>query len=95
MSTALAHHVVCSPNKLWRCFVFSWGRLACRHPYKVILVSLLLCGAACAGFAFYSMETDDELLWTPFGSPVSSLAVESPLTHRVETHATRRYACYA
>jgi hypothetical protein len=58
---------------LWLLFiVISWGRLACRHPYKVILLSLLLCGAACAGFAFYSMETDDELLWTPFGSPVSS-----------------------
>jgi hypothetical protein len=54
-----------------------WGQLACEHPYLVILVSVILCGAACGGFGFYSMETDDELLWTPFGSPVSYILMYS------------------
>ena len=40
------------------------------HPWLVILFSLLLCGALSGGLLFWDQETDQELLWTPYGSPV-------------------------
>ena len=61
----------------------------CGRPYLVILMSVLLCGVACAGFGFYNMETDDELLWTPFGSPAS--VHDSTLFQRFCTNFSRKF----
>ena len=47
-----------------------WGLLVVSHPWLVILFSLLLCGALSGGLLFWDQETDQELLWTPYGSPV-------------------------
>jgi len=48
---------------------YRWGLLVVRHPWLVILFSLLLCGALSGGLLFWHQETDQELLWTPYGSP--------------------------
>ena len=47
-----------------------WGLLVVSHPWLVILFSLLFCGALSGGLLFWDQETDQELLWTPYGSPV-------------------------
>ena len=47
-----------------------WGLLVVSHPWLVILFSLLLCGGLSGGLLFWQQETDQELLWTPYGSPV-------------------------
>ena len=47
-----------------------WGLLVVSHPWLVILSSLLLCGGLSGGLLLWDQETDQELLWTPYGSPV-------------------------
>ena len=46
------------------------GHLIGKHPWMTILLSLLLCVACSCGMIMWYQVTDDELLWTPYGSPV-------------------------
>ena len=42
-----------------------------RYPWPTILASLALCAVCSGGLAFWNPVTDDEVLWTPYGSEVS------------------------
>ncbi|TRY79298.1 hypothetical protein TCAL_08847, partial [Tigriopus californicus] len=50
------------------CF-FRLGLLIGNHPWKTVIGALLLCAVCSSGMAFWLQITDDELLWTPYGSP--------------------------
>eukprot|EP00095_Tigriopus_kingsejongensis_P006955 maker-scaffold406_size180810-snap-gene-0.19 protein:Tk06955 transcript:maker-scaffold406_size180810-snap-gene-0.19-mRNA-1 annotation:"hypothetical protein TRIADDRAFT_52362" len=48
---------------------FRLGYLIGSHPWKTIIASLLLCAVCSSGMSVWLTVTDDELLWTPYGSP--------------------------
>ena len=50
--------------------VFSFGLWIGRNPYKTILGSLLFCAVCSSGMLTWYTLTDDEYLWTPYGSEV-------------------------
>ena len=41
-------------------------------PRVTVLVSVLVCGAFTGGMALWYQELDQEVLWTPYNSPVRS-----------------------
>ena len=49
---------------------YSFGLWIGRNPYKTILGSLLFCAACSSGMLMWYTLTDDEYLWTPYGSEV-------------------------
>ena len=52
---------------------YSFGLWIGRNPYKTILGSLLLVAACSSGMLTWYTLTDDEYLWTPYGSEVRAL----------------------
>ena len=52
---------------------YSFGLWIGRNPYKTILGSLLLVAACSSGMLTWYTLTDDEYLWTPYGSEVRAM----------------------
>ena len=50
--------------------LYSFGLWIGRNPYKTILGSLLFCAVCSSGMLTWYTLTDDEYLWTPYGSEV-------------------------
>ena len=50
---------------------FRWGYRIAHYPWPTILASLALCAVCSGGLYFWNPVTDDEVLWTPYGSEVS------------------------
>lgn len=42
------------------------------RPWLTIILSVCLCFICTAGNVFWQVNTDDEALWTPYGSPVGN-----------------------
>ncbi|CAG5118106.1 unnamed protein product, partial [Candidula unifasciata] len=47
---------------------FCWGHLCARHPYLVVLATLLTAGALCAGLSMFQVTTDPVQLWSAHDS---------------------------
>ena len=52
-------------EKPLRNFFASWGRIVARHPWPVFIVPILVTMALSSGFLFITMETNQEVLYTP------------------------------
>ena len=50
---------------------FSVGAIIGKYPWSTILLSLLLFISMTCGLYFFNVSTNDEFLWTPYGSDVS------------------------
>jgi len=48
---------------------YRWGKLVANWPKLTISFSLLACAAFTCGMIFWYQEMDQEVLWTPYGSP--------------------------
>ena len=53
-------------------FVTRWGEIVSCWPWSTVILSLVGCGILSGGLLLWYQETDDELLWTPYNSPVIS-----------------------
>ena len=51
-------------------YVLRWGKLIACWPKLTIALSLLVCAVFTGGLAFWYQEMDQEVLWTPYNSPV-------------------------
>ena len=50
-------------------YIFSFGLGIGKRPWLTIILSVALCLVCTAGLVFWNENTDDEQLWTPYGSP--------------------------
>ena len=55
--------------------MFRWGKMISHWPKVTILCSLLVCGVFTGGMLLWYQELDEEVLWTPYNSPVRWSAV--------------------
>ena len=58
----------------------SFGLWIGGNPYKTILGSLLFCAVCSSGMLTWYTLTDDEYLWTPYGSEVGTITYYSTYT---------------
>ena len=56
-------------------FFFSFGVHIGKRPWLTIILSVLLCFVCSAGNVFWQVNTDNDALWTPYGSPVSLITI--------------------
>ena len=54
-------------------YIFSFGLGIGKRPWLTIILSVALCLVCTAGLVFWNENTDDEELWTPYGSPVNTI----------------------
>ena len=57
------------------CFLLfcSLGSGMGKRPWLTIILSIAVCLVCSAGMVFWQVNTDDEAMWTPYGSSVSKL----------------------
>ena len=53
---------------LEKCF-YKLGLAIGKRPWWTIILSVIFCLICTAGVVFWNENTDDEELWTPYGSP--------------------------
>ena len=56
---------------LENCF-YKFGLVIGKRPWWTIIISVIFCLICTAGTVFWNENTDDEQLWTPYGSPFVS-----------------------
>ena len=50
-------------------FFYKFGLAIGKRPWWTIILSVIFCLICTAGMVFWNENTDDEQLWTPYGSP--------------------------
>ena len=58
-------------KKLYLTRSLRWGLVISTWPRMTILLSLLVSGGLTSGMMFWYQEMDQEVLWTPYNSPVN------------------------
>ena len=58
-------------KKLYLTHSLRWGLVISTWPRLTILLSLLVSGGLTSGMMFWYQEMDQEVLWTPYNSPVN------------------------
>ena len=58
---------------LYISYIFSFGRSIGKRPWLTIFMSLMLCLICSSGNIFFTVNTDDDTTWTPYGSPVGAI----------------------
>ena len=65
------HWSLCEGIKTLNNLKFRWGKLVTSWPKVTILSSLVICAIFTSGMVNWYQEMDQEVLWTPFNSPVT------------------------
>ena len=52
---------------------YSLGSGMGKRPWLTIILSIAVCLVLSGGMVFWQVNTDDEAMWTPYGSSVSKL----------------------
>ena len=67
----------CAKNVFFVHALFRLGSGMGNRPWLTIILSIAVCLVCSAGMVFWQVNTDDEAMWTPYGSSVSNFAYKN------------------